>query len=316
LPASNANGSAGSSAARQENDMTATATRHHTPQDYRSHLKPIWCPGCGDFGVLSALYKALSTCSFDPEKTVIVSGIGCSSRLPGFVSTYGFHTVHGRVLPIATGIKAARPDLNVIGVGGDGDGYSIGAGHLPHCARRNPDITYIVMNNSTYGLTKGQVSPTSTVPLVSANAKLDPKRWKTTPYGMTEDSINPIAQAIALDISFVARGFSYRPNQLADILVAGLRHPGFALIDIFSPCPTFNQEQTDEYYKERTYDVPTDHDPTDRVKAFALAFSSEGFPVGIIYKHPQKPSMLHEQAALRQRFAQRGSLEQMIGRYQ
>jgi 2-oxoglutarate ferredoxin oxidoreductase subunit beta len=281
----------------------AAATVQYEPKDYKSDLKPIWCAGCGDFGVLSALYKALSICNFDPANTVIVSGIGCSSRLPGFVSTYGVHSVHGRALPIATGIKSARPDLNVIVVGGDGDGYSIGAGHFPHCARRNLDVTYLIMNNMTYGLTKGQISPTSIIPLASAGAKVDPKRWKTTPFGMVEDSINPIAQAIGWDVSFVARGFSYKPNQLADLIVAGIRHKGFSLIDAFSPCPTFNQDQTDDYYKDLAYDVPADHDPTNRVKAFELSLATDGFPIGVIYRRDDKPSMLDEQALLRERYS-------------
>src|SRR2546421_1691355 len=127
-------------------DMAEVQER--TPQEYKSDLKPIWCAGCGDFGVLSALYKAMAACNLDPDNTVIVSGIGCSSRLPGFVETYGFHGVHGRALPIASGVKIAHPELNVIAVGGDGDGYSIGGGHLPHMARRNLDITYLVMNNN------------------------------------------------------------------------------------------------------------------------------------------------------------------------
>jgi 2-oxoglutarate ferredoxin oxidoreductase subunit beta len=285
--------------------MSTTApVQTWAPKDYKSDLKPIWCAGCGDFGVLNALYKAMSMCNLDPENTVVVSGIGCSSRLPGFVASYGFHGVHGRALPIATGIKSARPDLNVIVVGGDGDGYSIGAGHFPHCARRNPDITYLIMNNNTYGLTKGQVSPTSMVPLASVGAKIDPKRWKTTPYGMMEDSINPIAQAIAWDVSFVARGFSYKPNDLANILAEAINHKGFALIDAFSPCPTFNQDQNDDFYKDRVYDVPADHDVTDRVKAFELALRNDGYPIGIIYKHEGKHSILDEQAALRARFPQ------------
>jgi 2-oxoglutarate ferredoxin oxidoreductase subunit beta len=280
----------------------ATAPTQFAPKDYKSDLKPIWCAGCGDFGVLNALYKAMSLCNLDPEQTVIVSGIGCSSRLPGFVTTYGFHGVHGRALPIATGVKASRPELNVIVVGGDGDGYSIGAGHFPHCARRNPDITYLIMNNNTYGLTKGQVSPTSMVPLASLNPKVDPKRWKTTPYGMMENSINPIAQAIAWDVAFVARAFSYKPNQLADLLAQAIRHKGFSLLDVFSPCPTFNSDQTEEYYKDFTFDVPEDHDPTDRVKAFELALRTDGYPIGVIYKRDGKPSLLDEQAALRNRF--------------
>ncbi len=296
---------------------TAVSQQQYAPKDYKSSLKPIWCPGCGDFGVLNALYKAMSICGLSPEKTVIVSGIGCSSRLPGFVTTYGFHSVHGRALTIATGIKVSRPDLNVVVVGGDGDGYSIGAGHLPHTARRNPDITYLIMNNNVYGLTKGQVSPTSMVPMASVQANLDPKRWKTTPYGMTEDTINPIAMAIAYDISFVARGFSYRPNQLTEIIVAGLQHKGFALIDAFSPCPTFNQDQTDDFYKERTYDVPEDHDPTDRVKAFELALRTDGYPIGVIYRNDLKHSIMEEQAALKSRFAGQpsGSVSALLHRF-
>src|SRR5437763_4403348 len=273
--------------------MTAAPVQF-APKDYKSDLKPIWCAGCGDFGVLNALYKAMSLCGLDPEQTVVVSGIGCSSRLPGFVNAYGFHGVHGRALPIATGIKAARPELNVIVVGGDGDGYSIGAGHLPHCARRNPDITYLVMNNNTYGLTKGQVSPTSMVPLASLNTKIDSKRWKTTPYGMMEDSINPIAQAIAWDVSFVARGFSYKPNQLAELIAAGIKHKGFALIDAFSPCPTFNQAQTDDFYKDHTRDIPAEHDPTDKLKALELALREDCYPIGILYKNPHKGSVQNE----------------------
>jgi len=293
----------------------ATSTDRLAPRDYKSNLPPIWCPGCGDFGVLSSLFKALSECNLDPSRTVIVSGIGCSSRLPGFVATYGFHGVHGRALPTATGIKCARPDLNVIVVGGDGDGYSIGGGHVPHAARRNPDITYLVMNNNTYGLTKGQVSPTSMVPLASLGAKIDPKRWKTTPFGNTEDAINPVAQAIALDCSFVARGFSYKPNQLAEILGEAIRHRGFSLVDVFSPCPTFNQDQTDEFYRRNTYDVPADHDPTDRVQAFALAFSDHGYPIGVIYKHPQKPNIVDEQEALRRRLGGHATLDELIRRF-
>jgi 2-oxoglutarate ferredoxin oxidoreductase subunit beta len=280
--------------------MTTTVPQF-APKDYKSDLKPIWCAGCGDFGVLNALYKAMSLCDLDPEQTVVVSGIGCSSRLPGFVSTYGFHGVHGRALPIATGIKAARPELNVIVVGGDGDGYSIGAGHFPHCARRNPDITYLIMDNNTYGLTKGQVSPTSMVPLASLHPKIDPKRWKTTPYGMTEGAINPIAQAIAWDVSFIARGFSYKPNQLADLIAQAIRHRGFSLLDIFSPCPTFNSDQSEDYYREHTCDVPEDHDPTDRVKAFALALQTDSFPIGVIYRRDDKITLEDEQAVLRMR---------------
>lgn len=297
----------------------AVAAAHSTqlaPKDYKSDLKPIWCIGCGDFGVLSALYKAMSACNLDPEKTVVVSGIGCSSRLPGFVETYGFHGVHGRALPFATGIKSARPELNVIVVGGDGDGYSIGAGHFPHCARRNPDITYLIMNNQTYGLTKGQVSPTSVIPLASVGSAIDSKRWKTTPYGMMEDPINPIAQAIAWDVSFVARGFSYKPNQLADLITQAIQHKGFALIDAFSACPTFNNDQTDDFYKENTYDIEAEHDPTNRAKAFEVSLRTDGMPLGVIYRREGKPSLLDEQAALRSRFeTQPSTVEKLFAKF-
>lgn len=296
--------------------VAATHSQQLTPKDYKSDLKPIWCAGCGDFGVLNALYKAMSSCNLDPEKTVVVSGIGCSSRLPGFVQTYGFHGVHGRALPFATGIKSARPDLNVIVVGGDGDGYSIGAGHFPHCARRNPDITYLIMNNQTYGLTKGQVSPTSVIPLASVGSKIDPKRWKTTPYGMMEDPINPIAQAIAWDVSFVARGFSYKPNQLADLLAQAIQHKGFALIDAFSPCPTFNNDQTDDFYKDHTYEIEPEHDPTNRAKAFEVALRADGFPLGVIYRRDDKPGLLDEQESLRSRFgSQSATVDKLFAKF-
>ncbi|HLK54913.1 MAG TPA: 2-oxoacid:ferredoxin oxidoreductase subunit beta, partial [Chthonomonadaceae bacterium] len=268
-----------------------------------SDLKPVWCPGCGDFGVLSALTKAMSQCNLDPACTVIVSGIGCSSRLPGFVATYGFHSVHGRVLPVATGIKAARPDLNVIAVGGDGDAYAIGGGHLPHCARRNPNITYLVMNNNVYGLTKGQVSPTSMLQHATESPRIDPKRWRTTPYGTIENTLDPIAQAIAWDLSFVARAFSYKPNQLTDLIAQAIRHKGFSLVDIFSPCPTNNLDQTEEYYKDHTFDVPADHDPEDPIRAFALALHGDNFPIGVIYKHEGKPMLADELQAIRHHFS-------------
>lgn len=277
--------------------------RNLTPKEYRSDLKPVWCPGCGDYGVLTALTKAMSACGLDPDQTVVVSGIGCSSRLPGFVATYGFHGVHGRALPIATGLKVARPDLTVIAVGGDGDGYSIGGNHLMHCARRNVDITYVVMNNSTYGLTKGQMSPTSQLPMASKGTTLDPKRWKTTPYGATEHAINPMAMAIAWNASFVARGYSYDPVALADLIASAINHRGFALVDALSPCPTFNQNETEAFYRQHTHPVPADHDPTDRVRAFALAIEDDGFPLGILYRRDDTTGIVDEVDAIRARFA-------------
>src|SRR5438067_10647053 len=176
----------------------------HTTTDYKSDVKITWCPGCGDFAVLNALYQALATLDLDPKDVVVVSGIGCSGRLPIFVNSYGFHGVHGRVLPTAMGIKIGNPKLTVIAVGGDGDGLAIGGGHFPHAARRNVDITYIMLDNNTYGLTKGQASPTT-----GKNSSV-----RSLPYGAAEDNLNPIGLALAYKASFVARGLSGQLNQL------------------------------------------------------------------------------------------------------
>jgi len=249
------------------------------PTDYKSDLKPIWCPGCGDFGVLASLYRAFAQLELDPAKTVIVSGIGCSSRLPGFVSTYGFHTLHGRPLPVAMGVKLANPDLNVIAVGGDGDGFAIGAGHFPHAARRNTDITYLVMDNEIYGLTKGQVSPTS----------LFEQKGPSTPFGNPEEPINTLAYAVACGASFIARGASFNTKALTELIVQAIEHKGFSFIDALSPCVVFNNHQ--EEWKETVTEIAPDHDVTDRVAAFDLALRG-GFSLGIIYR--QQRATLNE----------------------
>ena len=241
------------------------------PNDYKSELKPIWCPGCGDFGVLASLYRAMADMDLDPSNTVIVSGIGCSSRLPHFASTYGVHTLHGRPLPVAMGVKLANPELTVIAVGGDGDGFAIGAGHFPHAARRNIDVTYLVMDNEIYGLTKGQASPTS----------LFEQKAPSTPFGNPEDPLNPLALAIAAGASFVARGASFNTKALTELITQAVEHKGFSYIDAMSPCTTFNNTQ--ESWKELVTDVAPEHDPTDRVAAFDLALKG-GFSLGILYR--------------------------------
>jgi 2-oxoglutarate ferredoxin oxidoreductase subunit beta len=248
---------------------TAQATRK--PTDYKSDLKPIWCPGCGDFGVLASLYRAFAQLDLDPTRTVIVSGIGCSSRLPGFVTTYGFHSLHGRALPVAMGVKLANPDLTVIAVGGDGDGFAIGAGHFPHAARRNIDITYLVMDNEIYGLTKGQVSPTS----------LTEQKAPSTPWGNLETPMNTLGFAVACGASFVARGASFNTKALTELIVQAVEHKGFSFIDALSPCVMFNNTQ--EEWKAAVTDVVPDHDVTNRVRAFELALRG-GFSMGIIYR--------------------------------
>jgi len=255
------------------------------PKEYKTDTKPIWCPGCGDFAVLAALYQAFSALDVDPNNTAIVSGIGCSSRLPVFVKSYGFHTVHGRTLPVATGIKLANPNLTVMAMGGDGDGFAIGGGHVPHAARRNVDITYVVMDNFIYGLTKGQTSPTTgTKDGVGHGFKLT----TTSPYGQYEDPINPLAMLLVYGASFVARGYSAKPKQLAELYKAAMQHKGFSFIQVLSPCVVFN----------RTYDeldaaiLPLEgkHDPTDFNAAMALALDTQTEHLGIIYQQ-ERPTL-------------------------
>lgn len=263
--------------------MSTTAVKR-SPKDYKSELKPIWCPGCGDFGVLASLYRAFAELELDPARTVIVSGIGCSSRLPGFVSTYGVHSLHGRPLPFAMGVKLANPELTVIAVGGDGDGFAIGAGHFPHAARRNVDILYLVMDNETYGLTKGQVSPTS----------LFDQKAPSTPYGNMEQPLNTLAFAVASGASFVARGASFSTKALTELILQGIEHPGFAFIDALSPCVVFNNTQ--EQWKEQVSDIAPDHDVTDKAAAFDLALRG-GFTLGIIYKE-LRPTLIERYQGL------------------
>jgi 2-oxoglutarate ferredoxin oxidoreductase subunit beta len=267
------------------------------PTDYKSDLKPIWCPGCGDFGVLASLYRAFAQLELDPAKTVVVSGIGCSSRLPGFVSTYGFHTLHGRPLPVAMGVKLANPDLNVIAVGGDGDGFAIGAGHFPHAARRNTDITYLVMDNEIYGLTKGQVSPTS----------LFEQKGPSTPFGNPEEPINTLAYAVACGASFIARGASFNTKALTELIVQAIEHKGFSFIDALSPCVVFNNHQ--EEWKETVTEIAPDHDVTDRVAAFDLALRG-GFSLGIVYRQ-QRATLNDKYQGLIER-AKESDLAQML----
>jgi 2-oxoglutarate ferredoxin oxidoreductase subunit beta len=261
------------------------STNGHVPNDYKSDLKPIWCPGCGDFGVLAALYRAFAQLDLDPARTVIVSGIGCSSRLPGFVTTYGVHTLHGRPLPVAMGVKLANPELTVVAVGGDGDGFAIGAGHFPHAARRNVDILYLVMDNETYGLTKGQVSPTS----------LYEQKAPSTPYGNLEEPLNTMAFALASSASFIARGASFNTKALTELIVQGIEHPGFAFIDALSPCVMFNNTQ--EEWKAAVSDIAPDHDVTNKAAAFELALRG-GFNLGIIYKEI-RPTLVDRYQAMK-----------------
>ncbi len=223
-------------------------------KDFKGKVDPDWCAGCGDFGVLRSLQKACAELGLRPHEILTVSGIGCSSNLPGYFNSYGMHTLHGRALAVATGAKLANHELTVIVTGGDGDGYGIGGNHFVHTARRNVDLTYVVMNNQIYGLTTGQVSPTS-----SAGMKT-----KSTPFGSVERPVNPITSAIMNGATFVARGFSGDPKQLAVLIKQGIEHKGFALIDIFSPCVTFNLDNDHPFFKQRVKRLEDEgHDVSD-----------------------------------------------------
>jgi 2-oxoglutarate/2-oxoacid ferredoxin oxidoreductase subunit beta len=269
---------------------------------YKSDVKPIWCPGCGDFGVLSSFYNALSELRIDPARAVIASGIGCSGRFPAFVEAYGFHGVHGRVLPLATGIKMGNPELVVCAVGGDGDAFSIGAGHLPHAARRNVDITYIVMDNEIYGLTKGQPSPTSPIGM----------ERKASPYGSIESPINPILMALAYDASFVARGFSSKPKEVTELIKQGITHRGFSFLQIYSPCVTFYD--TYKHFREVTAPLPADHDPSDKLAAIKLAMSEETLYLGVFY-NKERPTLDEQVASKRELAGSNFSMDKLVNSY-
>lgn len=241
-------------------------------RDYKSNVKPVWCPGCGDFGVLSATFKAMTSLQLKPHEVVVVSGIGCSSRTPYFMRTYGIHGVHGRPLPIATGVKMANPDLTVFAMGGDGDLMSIGAGHFPHAAARNVDITVVMMDNQTYGLTKAQASPTSAFGHIS----------KSTPYGTVSKPAQPVLLALTYGATFVARGYSAKANDLADLIAEGVRHKGFSFIQVQSPCTEFHN--TYNQYDEVVEDLPPTYDRADRNKAIQLALNEDKVYVGVFYE--------------------------------
>ncbi len=272
-----------------------------TPKDFKSDVKPTWCPGCGDFGVLNATYRGLATLKLPPEQTVVVSGIGCSSRFPHFMKTFGIHSVHGRALPLAQGMKMARPDLTVVAVGGDGDMFSIGAGHLVHAALRNIDITVVVMDNEIYGLTKGQTSPTSPHGHVT----------KSTPYGQMASQFNPIATALTLNVSFVARGYSAKPKELAALIEKGIMHKGFSFIHALSPCPTFYN--TFDAWDSSVTPIAPDHDPHDRMQALGLAMDTDKQYMGVFYEQ-ERPTMDEAARQLTQQ-ARTFDLDKYIARY-
>ncbi len=251
--------------------------------DFKSDLKPIWCPGCGDYGVVTALTRALAAIGRPPHEIAFVSGIGCSSRIPGYTTAYGFNTVHGRSLPIAQGIKLANPDLLVLVASGDGDGFSIGGGHVAHVIRRNIDLTYIVMDNQIYGLTKGQLSPTSRRGRKTASSS----------FGSLEEPVNPLLYVMGYGASFVAQGSPADMAGLAHIIEEGIRFPGFAFINVQSPCVTYGEEEQQlkaQKAKLQTLDS-IGHDPADRARATELAreYGTKLY-TGVLYRNPDPPA--------------------------
>jgi len=249
-------------------------------ETYSGPVDPDWCPGCGDFGVLKAVKMAAGKAGVAPKDLVVISGIGCSSNLPGYVHAYGVHSLHGRAVAVATGVRLANIDLKVVITGGDGDGYGIGIGHFIHAMRRNLDLTYVVMDNQIYGLTTGQASPTT----------MKDMRTKSTPRGNVELPINPIALALVSGATYVARGFSGDPNHMADLIAGGIQHKGFALIDAFSPCVTYNKLNTYPWFKKRVYKLEEDraYNSTNVRVALEKSFEwGDRIPIGLFYRDEQ-----------------------------
>jgi 2-oxoglutarate ferredoxin oxidoreductase subunit beta len=247
-----------------------------TAKDYASPVKPTWCPGCGDFGILSALKQGLAKAGLAPHEVLVVSGIGCGSKLPDYARINGFMTLHGRPLPVATGAKLGNHGLQVMTVHGDGDSMGLGMGHFIHTARRNLDIVDVIQNNQIYGLTKGQYSPTSDPGLVTS----------TSPDGAFEMAANPVALAVTAGGTFVSRGFAGDVKHLADLIAMAFEHRGYSLVDVLQPCVTFNRKNTYDWYRERVYKLEeTDHDPADRVAAFRKALEwGDAIPLGVFYQ--------------------------------
>jgi len=267
-----------------------------------------WCPGCGNFGILQALKRALTELKIKPESLVLVSGIGQAAKTPQYFKTNMFNGLHGRALPVATAIKACNPELTVIAEGGDGDMYGEGGNHFLHTIRRNPNLTNIVHNNMVYGLTKGQASPTSQ-PGFKTPVQVN---------GVFLEPFNPLAVAIALNASFVARAFIGDEEQTVEILKEAIKHKGYALVDIFQPCVSFNKLNTYPWFKEKTFYLKK-HDPYDRLAAFEQAVKTEKLPLGIFYKHPGKKTFEEgikayetDKAPIINRMPDRKKLEKLI----
>ena len=253
-----------------------------TFKDFRNNVKPNWCPGCGDFSVQAAIQRAAASAGLEPDQLAIISGIGCSGRISGYIKSYGFHGIHGRSLPIAQGVKMANRDLTVIASGGDGDGFAIGMGHTIHAIRRNIDITYIVMDNQIYGLTKGQTSPRSAAGF----------KTKSTPQGSIEPALSPMEMALTAGATFVAQSFSTDLKDLTSIIEAGINHKGFSLINVFSPCVTYNKINTYDWFKENLTKLSDieGYDSSSREIAMQTLMKHNSLVTGIIYQDKTRQS--------------------------
>ncbi|MFZ0445920.1 MAG: 2-oxoacid:ferredoxin oxidoreductase subunit beta [Bacillus sp. (in: firmicutes)] len=253
-----------------------------TFKDFRNNVKPNWCPGCGDFSVQAAIQRAAANVGLEPENLAVISGIGCSGRISGYINSYGLHGIHGRSLPIAQGVKMANRDLTVIASGGDGDGFAIGMGHTIHSIRRNIDITYIVMDNQIYGLTKGQTSPRSAAGF----------KTKSTPHGSIEQAISPMEMALTAGATFVAQSFSTDLKDLTALIEAGIQHKGFSLINVFSPCVTYNKVNTYDWFKENLTKLSDieGYDPSSREEAMSTLMKHDGLVTGLIYQNKERQS--------------------------
>lgn len=251
-----------------------------TFKEFRNNVKPNWCPGCGDFSVQAAIQRAAANVGLEPEQLAVISGIGCSGRISGYINAYGLHGIHGRSLPIAQGVKLANRELTVIASGGDGDGFAIGMGHTVHAIRRNLDVTYIVMDNQIYGLTKGQTSPRSA----------EGFKTKSTPEGSIESTLSPLEIALSAGATFVAQSFSSDLKQLTMLIEEGLKHKGFSLINVFSPCVTFNKVNTYDWFKENIVNLEQfpDYDPSNRIAAMTKIMETNGMVTGLIYQNKER----------------------------
>ncbi|MEC0240447.1 2-oxoacid:ferredoxin oxidoreductase subunit beta [Paenibacillus dokdonensis] len=253
-----------------------------TFKEFRNNVKPNWCPGCGDFSIQAAIQRAAANSGLEPEQLAVISGIGCSGRISGYIHAYGFHGIHGRSLPIAQGVKLANRDLTVIASGGDGDGFAIGMGHTIHAIRRNINMTYIVMDNQIYGLTKGQTSPRSAEGFVT----------KSTPQGSVETTLSPLELALSAGATFVAQSFSSDIKQLTALVEEAIKHEGFSIINVFSPCVTFNKINTYEWFKDNIVPLDSipDYDPSSRIAAMTTLMETNGMVTGLIYQDKNKKS--------------------------